>query len=81
MTCGLAMLATDPQQLSGTFLGLVYKLLNGSFKNVLETAGGHVNASVVRGPIASDGVIDSLRFLLGLETTMLSRHLIRLMCA
>ena len=81
MTCGLAMLATDPQQLSGSFLGLAYMLLNGSFQSLLETAGGHVDKSVVRGPIASDGVIDSLRFLLSMDSSTLSRHMIRLMCA
>ena len=75
------MLATDPQQLSGSFLGLAYMLLNGSFQSLLETAGGHVDKSVVRGPIASDGVIDSLRFLLSMDSSTLSRHMIRLMCA
>ena len=81
MTCWLAMLATEPQQLPGTFLGLVCNLLNGSFQSVLETAAGHVDPNAVRGPIAPDGVIDSLRFLLCMEQTMLSRRLIRLLCS
>ena len=81
MTSGLAMLATDPQQLYGTFLGLAYKLNNCRFESVLENSLGHVDPSVVRGPIASDGTIDSLRFLLNLKQTAATRQLIRLMCS
>ena len=36
MICQLAVLAADPRQLFGTFLGLAYKLLNRSFERVLE---------------------------------------------
>ena len=62
MICQLSMLAIDPCQRSDTFLGLAYRLLNNSFLSMLETAGGHVDMSVARSPIASDGVIDTLRF-------------------
>ena len=81
MICQLSMLAIDPCQLSDTFLGLAYRLLNNSFLSVLETAGGHVDMSVARSPIASDGVIDTLRFLLCMGQNETSRRLIRLICA
>ena len=81
MICQLAVLATDPRQLFGTFLGLAYELLNRSFEGVLETAGGHVDMDAIRAPIGPDGVIDSLRFLLSIDQTAVSRRLIRLMCA
>ena len=62
MTSGLAVLATDPQQLSGTFLDLAYRLLNCSFQGVLEAGGGHVDPSAVRAPFALDGIVGTLRF-------------------
>ena len=67
MTSELALLATDPKQLCGSFLALAYRLHNCSFKNVLENVSGHVDSAVVRAPIASDGITDSLRFLLNME--------------
>ena len=67
MICQLAVLATDPRQLLGTFLGLAYELLNCSFESVLETAGGHVNLNSIRTTIGPDGVIDALRFLLSID--------------
>ena len=81
MISQLSMLAIDPHQLSGTFLGLAYRLLNSSFQSMLETAGGHVDMSVARGPIAPDGVTDTLRFLLGTDQNETSRRLVRLLCA
>ena len=81
MTSWLAMLATEPQQLSGSFLGFVYRLLNCSFEDVLGVAAGRVNADVIHAPIAPDGVIDSLRYLLCTEQSVLSRRLVRLICA
>ena len=81
MTCWLAMLATQPQQLSGSFLELAYKMLNCSFEDVLEAAAGRVSADAIRAPIAPDGVTDSLRYLLCTEQSALSRRLVRLICA
>ena len=48
---------------------------------MLEAAGGQVNTSAVRAPMASDGIVHTLRFLLTLNQTVLSRRLIRLVCA
>ena len=79
MTGGLATLAVEPQQLSGTFIGLAFQLLNGSFGAILEAVGGHVSRDVVRGPIQHDGLIDSLR-LLGDDLSVHSRRLLRLLC-
>ena len=59
MTGGLATFAVEPQQLSGTFIGLAFQL-NGSFGAVLEAVRGHVSRDVVRDPIQPDGLIDSL---------------------
>ena len=82
MISELSMLAIDPHQLSGTFIGLAYRLLNSSFQSMLETAGGHVDMSVARGPIAPDGVTDTLRFsLIGTDQNETSRRLVRLLCA
>ena len=68
MTSGLAVLATDTHQLSGTFLDLAYRLFNCSFQGVLEVASGLVDTSAVRAPITFGGIIDTLRFFFSLAS-------------
>ena len=81
LTGQLAILATEPRQLSGSFLDLAYRLLNCSFRNVLDAVRGHADMSAVSGPIASDGIVDSLRFLLHGDQSTMSQKLVRLLCS
>ena len=77
LTRGLAVLATDPAQLDGSFLGLVYSICNSRLENVLSIASGHIEQDMIHPQSVHDGVIDSLRFL-ATRTDSLARHLLRL---
>ena len=77
LTRGLAVLATDPAQLDGSFLGLVYSICNSRLENVLSIASGHIEQDMIHPQSLHDGVIDSLRFL-ATRTDSLARHLLRL---
>ena len=77
MVRGLALLATEPSQLDGSFLGLVYSICNSSFENVLSVASGHIDPGAISPQYESNGIIDSLRFLAA-RTDNISRHLLRL---
>ena len=73
----LSVLAVDPAQLDGSFLGLVYSICNCDFGNVLSVASGHIDQEMIRPQLESDGVVDSLRFLAA-RTDSVARHLMRL---
>ena len=81
MTRRQVLLATDQQQLSDSFLGLAYALLNSSFLKILDNVTCHVDIDAIRCIPGPDGVVDTLRFLLNVEKTPITRHLIRLLCA
>ena len=77
LTRGLVLLATDPAQLEGSFIGLVYEMCNSSFQNILSVAAGHIDKDVICAQLEQDGVVDSLRYLSS-RTDVLARHLLRL---
>ena len=81
MTRELALLAMQPNQLADTFLGMSFKMVNCSFRTILEVVTGHIDNEYIRSPRGSDGVVDSLRFLANLNQTSLTRHLMQLLCA
>ena len=62
MTRGVILLATEPQQLSDSSLGLAHRLLNSSFLSILENAAGRVDLDVIRCTVDSDGVVDTLMY-------------------
>ena len=76
MVRGLALLAIEPYQLDGSFLGLVYSICNSSLENVLSVASGHIDPGTISPQYESNGIIDSLRFLAA-RTDSMSRHLLR----
>jgi len=78
MTRGLAVLAVDPSQLDGSFLGLVHSICNANFRNVLSVASGHIDPEMICPQSEPDGVVDSRRFLAS-RTDETARHLLRLM--
>jgi hypothetical protein len=78
LTRGLAVLATDPAQLDGSFLGHVYRICNSSLGNVLTVATGHIDPDMVHAQLEGDGVIDSLRYL-STRTDGTARLLMRLL--
>ena len=45
---GLAVLAVDPAQLDGSFLGLTYKICNSELEAVLTVASGHIDPEIIR---------------------------------
>ena len=63
MIRGMTVLATDPAQIDGSFLGLVFRLCNSDLGNLLSVATGHIDREFIRPQSESNGVIDSLRFL------------------
>ena len=65
LTRGLAVLAVDPAQLDGSFLGLMYKICNSELEAVLTVASGHIDPEIIRPQSQPDGVIDSHRFFCG----------------
>ena len=79
MIRGMAVLAIDPAQLDGSFLGLLvlYRICNSNLGNLLSVAAGHIDRDLFRAQSESSGVIDSLRFLAS-RTDSMARHLIRL---
>ena len=77
LTRGLVLLATDPSQLEGSFIGLVYDMCNSNLQNILSVAAGHIDQDMIHAQLEQDGVVDSLRYLAS-RTDVLARHLLRL---
>ena len=78
LTRGLAVLAVDPAQLDGSFLGLVYAICNYNLGTVLTVASGFIDSEMIRPRSQPDGLIDSLRFLAA-STDSTARLLMRLL--
>ena len=62
LTRGLAVLAVNPAQLDGSFLGLMYKICNSKLETVL-TVTALIDPEMIRPQSQPDGVIDSLCYL------------------
>ena len=78
MIRGLAVLATTPSELEGSFLGLAHSLGNNTFQNTMDAASGSIDVDLIREPTVSDGTVDTIRFLLD-STCPSSRKILRLM--
>ena len=61
----LALLAVNSADLTGSFLHHVYMLCNCQLAAVMEAATGRIDCARIRAPVSQDGLVDSIRFVLG----------------
>lgn len=75
---GIATLAINPSIIAGSFLHHVYTLCNKDFREIMFLASGHVPKEYLRSTVLSNGLSDSIKFLLD-DTNQASRRLLRLL--
>jgi len=75
----LAILFSNPNAFSGTFIGSVYDLCGRRWEVMFKIACGHIEPALLRPPRPHSGLTDSLRWLLQ-STSPEAQLLVRLLC-